>query len=178
VIAHWDDLEPSIVHRIGEESHTLIGGPDGLDVLALGERSIPPITWLPRPRVVRAGVVTVTAGQLHAPPHCHSAEEETFVVLEGDGALELTPSPRALDDDAQAETHPVRAEHAVSRLRGTRIAHAFRAGPAGLTLLADGTRDPNDIAYYPRSNKIFFRGVGLIARPDHVVYETGEESTV
>ena len=28
-------------------------------------------------------------------PHCHSAEEEAFVVLEGDGTLELWPSPRA-----------------------------------------------------------------------------------
>ena len=27
-------------------------------------------------------------------PHCHSAEEEAFVVLEGDGTLELWPSPR------------------------------------------------------------------------------------
>ncbi|MBA3384885.1 MAG: cupin domain-containing protein [Actinobacteria bacterium] len=226
-----------IVHRVGEEAHTLIGGSDGLDVLAFGERSTPTITWLPRPRVVRAGVslevppidpwaleaaqgelelrapssrranivnvdsvegkhgwlplgsaagsirtglkhVTVPAGQLHAPPHCHSAEEEIFVVLEGDGALELTPSPKALDDGAQPETHPVRAGHVISRLPGTRIAHALRAGPTGLTVLAYGTRDPNDITYYPRSNKIFFRGVGLIARVDHLVYEAGEESTV
>ena len=28
-------------------------------------------------------------------PHCHSAEEEAFVVLDGDGTLELWPSPRA-----------------------------------------------------------------------------------
>jgi uncharacterized cupin superfamily protein len=65
--------------------------------------------------------------------------------------------------------------HVVSRRPGT--AHAFRAGPGGLTLLAYGTKDPNDIAYYPRSNKISFRGVGVIARLDHLAYEVGEEST-
>ena len=31
-----------------------------------------------------------------------------------------------------------------------------------LTLLAYGTRDPNDITHYPRSGKISFRGVGVI----------------
>jgi uncharacterized cupin superfamily protein len=40
-----------------------------------------------------------------------------------------------------------------------------------LIYLAYGTRDPNDIAYYPRSNKIFFRGVGLIARLDSLDYD-------
>jgi uncharacterized cupin superfamily protein len=38
--------------------------------------------------------IELDAGVLSAPPHCHSAEEEIFVVLEGDGVLELTPSPR------------------------------------------------------------------------------------
>ena len=34
----------------------------------------------------------------------------------------------------------------------------------GMTFLAYGTRNPNDVCYYPRSNKINFRGLGLIAR--------------
>ena len=62
----------------------------------------------------------------------------------------------------------------ISRPPATRVAHAFRAGPGGLTYLAYGTRDPNDIAYYPRSNKIFFRGVGLIARLESLDYDDGE----
>jgi hypothetical protein len=42
-------------------------------------------------------------------------------------------------------------------------------------MLVYGTRDPNDIAYYPRSNKINFRGVGLIARLDSLQYSDGEQ---
>jgi uncharacterized cupin superfamily protein len=33
-----------------------------------------------------------------------------------------------------------------------------------MTLLMYGTRDPNDICFYPRSGKVFLRGVGVIAR--------------
>lgn len=225
-----------IVHQIGEEAHTLIGGPQGLDVLAFGERSIPPITWLPRPRIVRVGIslevppidpwaleaaqgelelphpsprranivniddvesesgwrnvgraagsvrtglkhVVVQAGELHCPPHCHAAEEEIFVVLAGDGLLELTPVPDAVDEGATAEQHDVRAGHVVSRRPGTGMAHAFRAGEGGMTLLAYGQKIRNEILYYPRSNKIYFRGVGVMARLDHLAYEVGEEST-
>jgi hypothetical protein len=42
-------------------------------------------------------------------------------------------------------------------------------------LLAYGTRDPNDIAYYPRSRKVFWRGVGLVARIDHLDYWVDED---
>ena len=61
------------------------------------------------------------------------------------------------------------------RRPGTGIAHAFRAGDDGLTLLAYGPRDPNDIVYYPRSGKVSFRGVGLIARVEALDYWDGED---
>ena len=48
------------------------------------------------------------------------------------------------------------------------------AGSDGLTYLAYGTRDSSDICYYPRSNKIFFRGLGLIARLEPLAYADGE----
>ena len=129
---------------------------------------------------VRTGLkhVTVPAGQLHCPPHCHAAEEEIFVVLAGDGVLELTPVPDAVDEGATAEQHEVRAGHIVSRLPGSGMAHAFRGGEDGMTLLAYGQKIRNEILYYPRSNKIYFRGVGVMARLDHLAYEVGEESTV
>jgi len=56
------------------------------------------------------------------------------------------------------EELPVRRGHVVARPAGTRVAHAFRGGEAALTLLLYRTREPNDIAYYPRSNKVYFRG--------------------
>jgi uncharacterized cupin superfamily protein len=132
-----------------------------------------------RPRVARtrrnlgraAGSVTtgiqhveVFAGKESAPPHCHSLEEEIFVILDGDGVV-------VLGDD---ET-PVGAGHVVARPAGTGVAHAFRAGPAGLTYLAYGMRDPADVCFYPRSNKVAFRGLGVIGRIDRLDYWEGED---
>ena len=116
---------------------------------------------------VRAGLHydVVKPGKLNCPLHCHSAEEEVFVVLDGDGFCLLGD-----------EEHGVRRGHVVARPPGTRVAHAFRAGESELTLLVYGTRDPNDIAYYPRSNKINFRGVGLITRLERLDYWDGEPS--
>jgi len=107
-------------------------------------------------------------------PHCHSAEEEAFVVLEGDGTLELWPSPRAASFGAERETHSIRAGHVIARPPGTRIAHFIKAGASGMTCLVYGTREPNDICYYPRSNKIGFRGVGLLGRIESLDYWDGE----
>ncbi|MEA2272629.1 MAG: hypothetical protein QOI98_1337 [Solirubrobacteraceae bacterium] len=222
-----------ILHKVEEEAHTLIAGPDGLDVLAFGPRRDGLLTVLPRAGVAWAGgqwvelaggatpwereaaageldvpdpsprpptilalddvpvtrnehgrvsnvrrdfgdnmgaVTTglghliVTPGRRCYPMHCHSAEEELFVVLMGSGKV-------LLGDDEQ----PVRAGHVVSRPPGTGVAHAFEAGEEELVLLAYGTRDPNDIAYYPDSNKISFRGVGLMARIERLDYWDGEE---
>lgn len=117
-------------------------------------------------------LVEVRPGKLMAPPHSHSAEEEIFVVLDGDGALELWPSPRMGGD---REQHPVRRGSVVSRPAGTGFAHSFRAGDDGLTVLAYGTRDPRDIAFYPRSGKVSIRGIGLIGRLDVLDYWDGED---
>jgi len=105
------------------------------------------------------------AGTLSGPPHVHSAEEELFVVLDGDGTLELWPDHR----------QPVRVGSVVARPPGSGVAHAFRAGEGGLTLLAWGTREPNDICWYPRSKKMFWRGVGVIGRIEELDYWEGEE---
>ncbi len=61
---------------------------------------------------------------LNMPPHCHSAEEEIFVVLEGDGQLLLW------EDDGVAE-HAVGPGSVVARPPGTGVAHAFRGGETG-----------------------------------------------
>jgi uncharacterized cupin superfamily protein len=108
--------------------------------------------------------VRIDPGKLGAPPHCHSAEEEIFVVLEGDGTLVLGE-----------EEHPVRAGTVVSRSAGSAIAHTFRAGPGGLVQLAYGNRAPNDILYYPRSGKIFLRGVGVVGRLEPLAFWEGED---
>jgi uncharacterized cupin superfamily protein len=106
----------------------------------------------------------VDPGKLGTPPHCHSAEEELFVVLQGSGELLL--------GDAR---HPVRRGHVVARPPGTGIAHAFQAGPDGLTFLAYGTREPDDMCFYPRSGKIIFRGLGVVGRVEQVEFWDGED---
>ncbi|MDQ3995213.1 MAG: cupin domain-containing protein [Actinomycetota bacterium] len=114
---------------------------------------------------IRTGLnqILVAPGKLNVPPHCHSAEEEFFVILEGEGVLLLGE-----------EEHDVRRGSIVARPAGTRVAHAFRGGPGGLTLMSYGTREPNDIVYYPRSNKISWRGVGVIGRIERLEYWDGE----
>lgn len=107
--------------------------------------------------------LTVAPGALSSPPHCHSAEEEVFVVLDGDGTLLLGD-----------EEHPVRAGSVVGRPPGTGVAHAFRAGEHRLTLLAYGTREPNDICFYPRSGKVSLRGIRAMFRVEQVGYWDGE----
>src|SRR5205085_401685 len=49
--------------------------------------------------------VTVLPGMLNVAPHCHSGEEELFVVLDGAGALEMTPSPRSAADGGERSQH-------------------------------------------------------------------------
>ncbi len=77
--------------------------------------------------------------------------------------------------DGEIEEYPVRAGCTIARPAGTQRAHAIRAGDDALTVLAFGTRDPNDITYYPRSGKISFRGVGVIGRVEQVEYWDGED---
>jgi uncharacterized cupin superfamily protein len=115
---------------------------------------------------VRVGLqhVGVTPGKESAPPHCHSLEEEVFVMLGGEGTLVLGD-----------EEIPMGPGHVVARPPATRVPHMFRAGENGLTCLAFGTREPADVCYYPRSNKINFGGVGVITRLERLDYWDGED---
>jgi uncharacterized cupin superfamily protein len=108
--------------------------------------------------------VVVAAGKESTAQHCHSIEEEVFVILDGTGVL-------VLDQD---ET-PVRPGHVVTRPASTGVSHVFRAGEYGLAYLAYGSRDPGDVCYYPRSKKIAFRGVHVTARIEKVEYWDGED---
>ena len=123
-----------------------------------------------RERSVLAGLhwEQIEAGRRGCVPHCHSSEEEVFVILDGTATLELWPR------EGEVEETPLRAGHVVSRPAGTRVSHSFRAGSDGVTMLIYGTREPNDICWYPRSKKIFLRGVGVIGRIEELDYFDGE----
>ena len=114
------------------------------------------------------------AGKRGAVPHCHSEEEEIFVILEGTATLELEPAPLRAERGAVAEQVELRAGHVVARPAGTGIAHSFLAGPDGVTMLIYGTRKPNDMCWYPRSSKISWRGLGVMGRVEALEYSDGE----
>lgn len=116
----------------------------------------------------------IDPGARGAPPHCHSEEEEIFVILEGTGTLHLWPSPVTEARGAKHEEIEIRPGHVIARPAATRVSHSFRAGTDGLTMLIYGTRKPNDMAWYPRSNKIFWRGLGVIGRIESLEYDDGE----
>ena len=237
VSVQWDGEETTafevgegdcLVHVALGNAHTLRAGPDGLDVLAFGQRAYAGgVTWLPRagvawlgetwapvgneddhpwtreagvgppelgevsprpPTVVNVSEVEaverdtatigrrvrnlgvaagsertgmrhteVLPGKLNVPPHCHSAEDEIFVVLDGDGHLVLW-------EEAGVAEHALTAGSVVARPAGSGVAHALRAGDGGMTVLLYGTRDPRDVCFYPRSGKLYFVGLGLVTR--------------
>ena len=109
--------------------------------------------------------VVLEAGGQGAPPHCHSHEEEIFVVLEGGGALELWGR-----GTTQPDEQPLRAGDVVARPAGTGVAHALRPGPDGLTYLAYGTREHTDMCFYPKSGRVSLRGLGIALRSPEIDY--------
>ncbi len=121
--------------------------------------------------------VTVAPGMIGCPPHVHSAEEEVFIVLAGDGACLLYGEgyhTNFRDRPELVEEHPLRVGSVVVRPPGSGVAHALRAGTRGLTYLAYGDRIADDLCYYPRSNKINFGFAGVIGRLELLDYWDGE----
>ena len=150
-IVRWEDVAPRTVHR-GETRLVQrdLGNAGGADL--------------------EMTLVDLEPGALGWPPHCHSADEELFVVLDGSGTLEL-----GVGQDGEVARHDLRRGHVISRTPGTGVAHSFRAGDQGLRYLAYGPHDPNDIAYFPRSKKVYLRGVELIVRVEPLGYWVDEE---
>ena len=130
-------------------------------------------TWAGFPGTELAGLAweQIAPGKMGSIPHCHSEEEEVFVILEGSATLHLWPSPAK---SAEREEHALRPGHVVARPPGTGVSHHFVAGDEGCTMLVYGTRKPNDMCFYPRSNKIAWRGLGVIARVEPLAYGDGE----
>jgi uncharacterized cupin superfamily protein len=102
-----------------------------------------------------------------------------YVVLDGDGSLLVWPPPRgAREPDrfpATEEEHPIRRGTTISARPGLGRPTALRAAGHGLRVLAYGTREPNDITYYPRSGKVMLRGVGVTGRLAQLDYWDGED---
>jgi uncharacterized cupin superfamily protein len=149
---------------------------DEIELQTVGHQTFAYFTPDETTKLAGLGWEKLAAGHRGSVPHCHSAEEEIFVILEGTATLELWPSPRLAGEGMAKEEVPLRAGHLVARPPGTRVSHSFRAGPDGVTMLVYGTREPNDMCFYPRSNKIAWRGLGVMGRVEHLEYFDGEPS--
>lgn len=101
---------------------------------------------------VAAGLnhVVLPPGARGAPAHCHSLEEELFVVLEGTGTLSLGD-----------EIHQLAPGDVVARPPSRRQPHAITADAGGLTYLVYGTREPGDAIFYPEAGRVWMRGLGV-----------------
>ena len=107
--------------------------------------------------------VYVPEGKSSFPLHCHSTEEEVFVVLEGQGTF-------LLGDDQ----HQLVPGSVVARPAGTGVAHAVRGDAGGITYLAFGEHNNADMTWYPTSKKVSFKGLGVIGRLEPLEYYDGE----
>jgi uncharacterized cupin superfamily protein len=155
---------PENIVNVDEVEHVLQGDQAVTAPLATHDRS----------RLAGLHWERLNPGCMGAVPHCHSEEEEIFVVLEGSATLHLWPSPLKVERGAEREEHALHPGHVVARPPGTGVSHWFRAGDDGCTMLVYGTRRPNDMCFYPRSNKVSWRGLGVIGRIEHVPYWDGE----
>jgi uncharacterized cupin superfamily protein len=120
--------------------------------------------------------VFVAPNRLNCPPHVHAAEEEIFVVLDGEGILMLYDCDTR--PQAPPRLKPVRTGDLFVCPAGSGIAHAFLANALGLTFLAYGERRNDEMTYYPRSGKVRFRGLGVTGRLELCGYWDGESPEV
>jgi uncharacterized cupin superfamily protein len=112
--------------------------------------------------------VVLAPGSQGAPAHCHSLEEELFVVLEGGGTLELWGRGAQEPEEQRLQRGDV-----VSRPAGTGIAHAISPGEEGVTYLAYGTRETNDMCFYPQLGRVSLRGLGIALRSPEIEHLPG-----
>ena len=166
----WDveaTVEPLAYGEPGPRPENILNV-DEVELQTVRHQTFAYFTQNERTKLAGLGWETLPAGHRGSVPHCHSAEEEVFVILEGSATLELWPH------EGEVEETPLRPGHLVARPPGTRVSHSFRAGADGVTMLVYGTRDPNDMCWYPRSRKIAWRGLGVIGRIELLEYFDGE----
>jgi uncharacterized cupin superfamily protein len=172
----WDEEAAAAPLEVGEPAPrpANILNVDEAEIDRAPNRATAPLATRERSTLAGFHWERLEPGRRGSPPHCHSEEEEVFVILDGEGTLELWPSPVMEARGDEREDLPLRPGHVVARPPATRVGHSFLAGPDGLTMLIYGTRRANDMCWYPRSNKIFFRGLGVIGRIEPIDYDEGE----
>jgi uncharacterized cupin superfamily protein len=108
--------------------------------------------------------VRLPAGARYCPMHAHDREEEVFWVIEGEPSIR---TPRG--------TLRLRAGDVMAFPAGDRGTHQLlNESDAPCTVMLLGMNEPDEIAYYPDSQKVLLRRRRLLTRVDRLDYYDGE----
>jgi uncharacterized cupin superfamily protein len=106
-----------------------------------------------------AGFDILEPGKIGCPYHYHLAQEEMFVILEGEGTLRVA-----------GERVPVRAGDVIVIPPGPEYPHhLINTGAVPMKYLSISTQQEPEICYYPDSNKL-----GAFAKDHRIVQRRGE----
>ncbi len=107
-----------------------------------------------------AGFDILEPGKIACPYHYHLAQEEMFVILEGQGTLRVA-----------GERVPVRAGDVIVIPPGSEYPHhLINTGSAPMKYLSISTQERPEICYYPDSNKL-----GAFAKDHRIIQRRGDE---
>ncbi len=114
-------------------------------------------------RKLGASIDIVAPGKLSCPYHCHHAQEEMFVILEGSGTLRVA-----------GELLPLRSGDVVFIPPGPEYPHQIiNTSDRPLKYLSVSTRETPEIVEYPDSGKFLAQAAGGDARGFDVIQRTG-----
>ena len=106
-----------------------------------------------------AGFDILAPGKIGCPYHYHLAQEEMFVILEGEGTLRVA-----------GERVPVRAGDVIVIPPGPEYPHQLiNSGSVPMKYLSISTQEQPEICYYPDSDKL-----GAFAKDHRVMQRRGE----
>jgi uncharacterized cupin superfamily protein len=106
-----------------------------------------------------AGFDILEPGKTGCPYHYHLAQEEMFVILEGEGTLRVA-----------GERVPVRAGDVIAIPPGPEYPHQLiNTGTVPMKFLSISTQEEPEICYYPDSDKL-----GAFAKDHRVMQRKGE----
>lgn len=118
-------------------------------------------------RKLGAGYDVLAPGKRSCPYHLHHAQEEMFVILDGQGTLRVA-----------GEMVPVRAGDVVFIPPGPEYPHQFiNTSDAPMRYLSISTQERPELCEYPDSGKVasYIRGLRIIQRPEDALdYWAGE----
>jgi uncharacterized cupin superfamily protein len=113
---------------------------------------------------VCVNVSRLPPGCVGCPFHYHMVDDEVFYILSGTGVLRYGD-----------QLIPIRPGDTISCPAGSRIAHQIaNTGNEDLVYLGIGANSPNEVCYYPDSNKVMVRSLKTVGTLTETDYMDGE----